>query len=726
MDRALSLFETLTSPDTFQYNVMIRGYTNAGRFEEAIEFYHLMRSAGVRGDSFTFPFVIKSCGGALYETEGETIHCTVIKTGLDSDVFIANSLITMYAKMGKIESAEGVFRGMPERDLVSWNSMIGGYVSDEDWRRALDCFQEMQALGIRPDRFSIIAAFSACSLEKLWKQGKEIHAHIVRCGFDTDPMIQTSVIDMYAKCGEVRFAELSFRMMPDKNIVHWNTLISGYALNGQPLETLDRLIEMQSHGFRPDLITMVNLLPAYTQSSRLLQGKSVHGIGIRRGFVPHLVLETALLNMYGKCGEPRSAERLFDRMVEKYLVSYNGMISTYVQNGLSMEAILLFHSLREGPLNPDVISISSILPVYAESGSLRQGKQMHGYVVKCGHISNEFISNSMIYVYAKCGDITAARSIFDGMVSKGVVSWNVIIMGYAIHGCGEIALQLFSEMIENGIQPNRSTIFSVLSACSIAGLVEEGMMYFDSMTRDYNIEPQIEHYGCMVDLIGRSGDLAEAKTFISRMPMVPTSRIWGSLLNASRHYGDIETAEFAVEHILQLEHDNTGCHVLISNMYVEAGRMEDAERVRSLMRREGLQRTTAQSSVELHCETHQFVNGDRSHAQTSTVYAVLGILSNAIGEGETAGSDNSFRPAEALANRVRSPRHHGVRLALCYGLISTTVGLPILIRKNVRICGDCHRAMKMMSEVIGREVVIGDSKIYHHFRGGVCCCGDYW
>ncbi|KAK1297714.1 Pentatricopeptide repeat-containing protein [Acorus calamus] len=173
MDRALSLFETLTSPDTFQYNVMIRGYTNAGRFEEAIEFYHLMRSACVRGDSFTFPFVIKSCGGALYETEGETIHCTVIKTGLDSDVFVANSLVAMYAKLGKIESAEGVFREMPERDLVSWNSMIGGYVSDEDWRRALDYFQEMQALGMRPDRFSIIAALSACSLDKLWKQGKE-------------------------------------------------------------------------------------------------------------------------------------------------------------------------------------------------------------------------------------------------------------------------------------------------------------------------------------------------------------------------------------------------------------------------------------------------------------------------------------------------------------------------------------------------------------------------
>nr|XP_010943474.1 pentatricopeptide repeat-containing protein At4g35130, chloroplastic [Elaeis guineensis] len=726
MEEALSLFETTKKPDTFLWNLMIRGYANSEFYQEAMDFYHRMQAAGMRADNFTFPFVIKSCIALSSFDEGLKVHGRLFKVGLDSDLFICNSLIGMYSKFGLVEDAERVFDEMPIRDIVSWNSMIDGYVLNGEGWRSLICFREMQeASGLQHDRYGVMSALAACSLEMSANQGKEIHCHVIRHGLESDIKVQTSLLDMYCKCGKVFYAERLFQTMNQRNVVTWNALIGGYALNNQPHKAFACIVEMQADSIGPDAVTMVNLLPACGQVRGISHGKAIHGLSIRKSFLPHLVLETALIDMYAKCGELGSAEWLFDQMTEKSLVSWNAMIAAYVQNGRNMKALEVFLNLCNRNLEPDLFTISSIMPAYAELASLRYGKQIHSYVLKSKYGSNTLVLNCIIYMYARCGDLKTSREVFDRMVCKDIVSWNTIIIGYGYHGHGKIALDLFSDMKSKGIQPNESTFVSVLTACSLSGLVDEGWLNFNAMQQEYNISPQIEHYGCMVDLLGRTGDLKEAVDFIERMPLVPTARIWGSLLTASRNKNDIEMAEFAAEKIFALEHDNTGCYVLLSSMYADAGRWSDVERVKSLMKEEGVQKTTARSLLELDGKTCTFINGDMSHDQSNITHEVSDILSKGI--GETANdSDFVFNPVEVGAKKASLPKRHSVRLAVVFGLISTTVGSPILVKKNVRICNDCHHAIKLISRYSKREIIIGDTRIYHHFTDGFCCCGDYW
>lgn len=475
-----------------------------------------------------------------------------------------------------------------------------------------------------------------------------------------------------------------------------------------------------------DNVTLINLLPPCAQIGAVLQGKSVHGLAIRKGFLPHPVLETALLDMYGGFGILKLAELTFNQMMDKSLITWNAMIALYVQNGWNRKALDLFEELLSKYLKPDTVTIASVLPAYAKLASLRECRQIHGHVTKLNFHSNTFVSNSIIYMYASCGDLATARTIFDQMSCRDIISWNTILMAYAIHGMGRMSIELFSEMKERGIQPNDSTFVSLLTSCSNSGMVNEGWTYYNSMKQNYGIEPKIEHYGCMLDLIGRTGNLDQAMNFIEEMPLLPTARIWGSLLNASRNKGNIELAELAAERILSIRHDNTGCYVLLSNMYAEAGRWENVEHIKSIMKKDGAEKTLACSTVQTKFRLHRFMNQDRSHVECDMIYNVLGIISRNIGHSKSIYSVKKFKPSDLARKKANLPENHSVRLAVCFGLISTALGNPVLVRKNTRICEYCHIAVKRMSEITKREIIVGDSKIFHHFRDGQCSCGDYW
>lgn len=382
----------------------------------------------------------------------------------------------------------------------------------------------------------------------------------------------------------------------------------------------------------PDKVTLINLLPSCAEIGAILQAKSIHAFSMRKGFLCHPALETALLSVYGKCGETKLAECFFSQMRERTLISWNAIIAAYVQNGQHKKALEVFQSLWDEHHKPDAMTVTGILHAYGEMASLKEGKQIHGYIIKLDLCLNTFVTNSLIYMYAKCGDLWTARDIFDRMPCKDVISWNAIIMAYAIHGFAKDSLKLFSKMLEEGLRPNASTFVSLLSACSMAGMVKGGWEYFNSMKRDYGIDPGIEHYGCMLDLLGRAGDLNVAKQFVEQMPLVPTARIWGSLLAASRHHQNLELAELAANQVLALEDDNTGCYVLLSNMYANAGRWEDVGRIRSLMNEKGFAKTIGSTAMEVRGKTYRFTDQDRSQMETNLIYVVLGIISRKIGE----------------------------------------------------------------------------------------------
>ncbi|KAI3442447.1 DYW_deaminase domain-containing protein [Psidium guajava] len=727
LERAVYLFENMPRSDAYTWNVLIRGFVNNGLFREAIELYHRMACEGIGADNYTFPFVIKACGGLLSLMEGEKVHAKLFKVGLDLDLYVGNSLISMYAENFRADLAEKVFGEMRARDVVSWNSMISGSLSVGDGWSSLALLQEMQVSGMRPDRYSLISALGAASLECYLRSGREIHCWTIRSGLESDLMVEPSLVDMYCKCGKVDYAERLFNSAYKENIVTWNAMIDGYASNALPLESLACMKSMQDDcNLNPDSITMINLLPACAQLGSLQVGKSVHGHSIRKGFLPNMILETALINMYGASGGLKGAKYLFGKMAEKCLISWNVIIAAHVQNRQNEEALGLFQKLWCEPLEPDAITIASILPAFAEVALLREGRQIHGYVSKLGLGPNTHISNSIIYMYAKCGDLATAQQIFDKMLIKDVVSWNVIIMAHAIHGCGGKSIALFKEMKKYGVEPNASTFFSLLMSCSISGLVDEGWGYFNQMRGSYNIDPGIEHYGCVLDLIGRTGNLDHAKEFVEQMPLVPSARIWGSLLTASRKHGNIEMAEYAAKHILSLEHDNTGCCILLSNMYAEAGRWEDFQGIKSLMRKEGLTKTVGYSMVESRGKIYSFTNQDKCCQHASTIYAVLDIISKGIGVNIHLTRVTRFRPLDLANERAKSAAAHSVRLAISFGLISTVIGNPVLIRQNTRICEDCHSAAKKISDLSHRKIIVVDAKVVHRFRDGRCSCKDYW
>ncbi|XP_019435408.1 PREDICTED: pentatricopeptide repeat-containing protein At4g35130, chloroplastic [Lupinus angustifolius] len=727
MQHALEVFDKMPQSDTFLWNVMIRGYTDHGLFLDAINLYHRMRYQGVRTDNFTYPFVIKACGVLLELEEGEKIHGNLIKLGLDADVYICNAIIIMYGKLGHIGSALKVFEEMPVRDLVSWNSIITAYSLVQQYLSSMEWFREMLRQQIRPDKFSLIIALNVCSLCVYCSGGREIHCFALKSGFALDVMVQTSLVDTYCKCGMLSYAERVFDRIYLRNVVAWNAMIGGYTLNGQPLQAFSSLKKMlKDDNLDVDNVTLINLLPSCAQLGAVLQGKSVHGLAIRKGFLPHPVLETSLLDMYGEFGILKFAELIFNQMVDKNLITWNAMIALYVQNGWNEKALKLFEELLSGYLKPDTVTISSILPAYAKLASLRECRQIHGYVMKLNYHSNLFVSNSLIHMYASSGDLVTARTLFDQMSSRDIISWNTIIMAYAIHGMGRMSMELFSEMKERGFQPNGSTFVSLLTSSSNSGMVNEGWAYYNLMKQDYGIEPQIEHYGCMLDLIGRTGNLDQAMSFIEEMPLLPTARIWGSLLNACRNKGNIELAELAAERIMSIRHDNTGCYVLLCNLYAEAGRWENSEHIKSIMKKAGIEKTLACSTVQTKFRLHRFFNQDRSHIESDMIYNVLGIISRNTGPSKCEEYVNKFKPSDLARKKANLPENHSIRLAVCFGLISTALGNPVLVRKNTRICEDCHIVVKRISEITKSEIIVGDSKVFHHFRDGYCSCGDYW
>ncbi|CAA0807701.1 Pentatricopeptide repeat-containing protein -chloroplastic [Striga hermonthica] len=480
LESALQLFERMTEPNTYVWNVIIRGLVDSGMFQEAIELYIRMQFQGVKADNFTFPFIIKACAGIIRLKEGLKIHSTVIKLGLHVDIYICNALITMYAKAACIEGAEKIFGRMLVKDLVSWNSMISGYVSFGDGWSSLNYLRQIQNSGLEPDRFSFISGLIACALEQSSSSGKEIFCRVLKNGIELDSMIQSSLIDMFGKCGQVDYAERLFNIISQKkNIVVWNAMIGAYALSdNKSLDSFACLLKMKEEGdLSPDAITLINLLPSVSNLGALSQGKAIHGHALRKGYIRHLALETAFIDMYGKCGSINLAERAFSLVPMKSLVSWNAMIGAYVKNSENTKAVETFRMLllNEPHHVPDETSFSSVLAAYAEIALPGEGKQIHSRVVKSGLYLDTFVSNALIHMYAKCGDLDSGRKVFDNnLTCKDIISWNTIIMGYAIHGLEKHCFGLFSEMIEMGFEQNKSTFVSILSACSITGNVDKG------------------------------------------------------------------------------------------------------------------------------------------------------------------------------------------------------------------------------------------------------------
>lgn len=594
---------------------------------------------------------------------------------------------------------------------------------------ALSCYVEtmLQEPNIFPDRFTFPSLLKGCAQILALDEGKALHGQIVRCDLQSDLYIQTTLLNMYAACGDMNSGRKIFEKMDNKNQVVWTSMISGYAKNNNPKESLFLFTEMEREGLEPDEVTMVSTLSACAQLKDLDYGKKLH-LHIKKSSLKICaVLGTALVDMYAKCGELVLARRVFDALPERNVVAWSAMISGYAQNNHSKEALEVFEKMiTESDQKPNQVTILGVLSACIQFGDLNLGRWIHAYIDKAGLNPSITLQNSLMDMYMKCGRIDAALQIFDAMPVRYAVSWNTVINGLALHGLSKLALSLFSHMLMDGIQPDDITFIGVLSACSRAGLVQEGHYHYQTMYERYGIIPQLEHYGCMVDLLSRAGMLGEAERFIQDMPMEPNGAVWGALLSASRVYNNVELGMKAAKHLLDLEPENDGVYVLLSNIFASNKQWTKVRKVRDLMHERGIRKTPGCSSIVVDGVAHEFLVGDRSHPESENIHLMLNHVNQRL---KLAGYIAETSPVLLdldEEDKEDSISQHSEKLAICYGLMKTRPGESILILKNLRTCGNCHSAIKCISEIFKREIVVRDRSRFHHFRDGVCSCGDYW
>eukprot|EP01018_Ginkgo_biloba_P037531 Gb_04990 [translate_table: standard] len=724
------VFDTMENRNVFSWNAMIDGYAKQGYCEDAFTLFRQMQLFPVRADSFIIASVLPACANLAALEQTKEIHAYVIKNGFESDIFVGSCLIDTYAKSGSLEYAHKVFDKMSERNMVSWTSMIAGYAQNGFGEEALELFGEMVRNGEKPDSFTISSILPTCAHLSALQNGKEIHNYVLRGGIDSDVYVASALLGMYANCGSLEYARHVFDKMSGRDVAAWNAMIAAYAQNGRGDEALKLFRQMPLTGIKPNKITWTLAIAGSSQNGRSDEALKLFNQMQTSGVKQSVITWNAMISAYARNGHGNDALKQFHQMQlageKPNVTTWNTIIAGYAQNGLGNEAIKTFRQMQLAGMKPDSTTIASILQACACIAALQRGKEIHDYIIRNTFESNIYVGSALVDMYAKCGSIADAQRVFGKIPQRNVVSWNAMISGYAMHGYGRDALKLFIEMQQAGMKPDCITFIAVLSACSHSGLVDAGWNYFYCMSRDYHITPCVEHYACMVDLLGRAGHLDEAQDFINTMPLEPSASVWGALLSACRIHGHTDLAEVVAERLFELEPKSTGNYVLLSNIYAAVGRWDDRSNLRHIMEERGLKKSPGCSWIEVKNEVHAFFMGDRSHPQSVKIYATLESLD---GQMKAAGyvPDTNFVLWDVEEEEKENILFaHSEKLAIAFGLINTGPGKTIRILKNLRVCGDCHTVTKYISKIVGREIVVRDVHRFHHFKDGLCSCGDYW
>ncbi|XP_058112386.1 pentatricopeptide repeat-containing protein At3g12770-like [Magnolia sinica] len=709
------------------YKAMMGGYLRNERYMETIELYSMMRFHSLEMDSCACTYTLKACTSLLDFEMGKEVMKDGINSGLANDCFFGSSMISFLVRFGEIDEAQRVFDGMPNRDVVCWNSMIGGYVQNGYFDLAFDLFFKMRGCGVRPSPITLAALIQACSGIGRLELGKCIHGLLNGLGMRNDILVLTSLVDMYCKIGDVESSRLVFERMPTRNLVSWNAMISGYVHNGLVQEAFELFHGLLLTGGGFDSATLVSLLQGCAQISGLDYGKILHCCVLRRGLESNLIVSTAIVDVYAKCGALELAGFVFDRMKERNVISWTAMLVGLAQNGRAEEALDLFGRMQHDGVAANSITLVGLTHACAHVGSLRKGKSVHAYLIRHGYVFDVINMTALIDMYAKCGKMVSAERVFDsGSTFDDVILWNAMIAGCGIHGHGIQAIAVYTQMREAGLEPNQTTFVSLLSACSHSGLVEEGLSLFQAMARDHGIRPSEKHYACLVDLLGRAGRLEEAEALIEQMPFQPGGAVLEALLSGCRTHKNINMGIRTADRLLGLDARNPGIYIMLSNIYAEGGRWSDVDNMRSLMRKRGLKKTPGYSLIEVGNQVHAFFAGDRTHPCWTQIHQMLESLRLQM---EAAGymPDTScvLRDVEDEV-KVKMLWGHSERLAIAFGLISTQAGSLIRITKNLRVCSDCHVVTKYISKIVQREIIVRDANRFHHFVDGNCSCGDYW
>ena len=630
-------------------------YTNLcskGHIKEAFQRF----KSEIFSDPYLFSDLLKSCIPQKALSLGRQLHSLIITSGCSSDKFVSNHLLNMYSKIGELqtaltlfdhlpkrnimscnilingyvqsgdlESAQKVFDEMSERNVATWNAMVASLIQFEFNERGLGLFSEMHEMRFLFDEFTLGSVLRGCAGLRSLHAGRQVHAYVMKCGFEFNLIVGSSLAHMYMKSGSLEEGEKVIKSMPIRNVVAWNTLIAGKAQNGYSEGVLDQYNMMKMAGFRPDKITFV-----------------------------------------------------------------------------------------------------SVISSCSELATLGQGQQIHAEAIKAGASSVVAVISSLISMYSRCGCLEDSLKAFLECEQMDVVLWSAMITAYGFHGRGEEAIKLFECMEQEELEANDVTFLSLLYACSHCGLKEKGIDFFDTMVKEYGLKPSLAHYTCVVDLLGRSGCLEEAEDMIRSMPIKADAIIWKTLLSACKIHKNADMAKRIAEEVIRVYPQDSAPYVLLSNIHASAKRWQDVSEVRKAMRDRKIKKEPGISWLEVKNQIYQFCIGDKSHPKSVEIDLYLKELTLEMKlrgyVPDTAAVLHDMDNEEKEYNLA----HHSEKLAIAFALMNTPAGVPIRVMKNLRVCSDCHVAIKYISEIKNREIVVRDASRFHHFKNGRCSCGDYW
>ncbi|PIA49277.1 hypothetical protein AQUCO_01300258v1, partial [Aquilegia coerulea] len=578
--------------------------------------------------------VLKVCTKNGFFLEGKQVHSYIIKSGFDYQQSLLNQLLNLYLKCRDFEDGVNLFDEMSIRNVVSWNIMISGcgYNMAFDGNQSLLLFKRMLFDKVEPNYITFVSLLSSCIEFYDVGSGKQLHCFITKYSFSNNHVVCSVLIDLYGKCGLVEEARRLFDRTLPKDLVLWNVMVSCYTLNSLGEEALGVFELLRSDGLKGDDFTFSSLLCSCGIIGFGDLGKQIHGLIIRLSFDMDILVSSALIDMYVKNDNILDARKIFDGMTTRNVVSWTTMVVGYGRQGDGKEAMQLLKDMLRGYLSPDELTIASILSSCANIAAINEIGQVHSHATKKGLESFLSIGNALINAYSKCGSLAGAFQSFNSICKPNLITWTSIIGAYAFHGLPRRAIEIFEEMLSKGAEPDRLAFLGVLSACSHGGLVSEGFYYFGSMTNDHQLVPGLEHYACLIDLLGRAGHLDRAYDILENMPIEPGANVLGAFIGACKAHGNVRLAILAAEKLFKLEPEDSMSYTLMSNSYAFVGRWIDVARVRKLMRDRCDHKVPGCSWIEIGAKVHTFVSSDKSHPQATELYNMLELFASP-GEG---------------------------------------------------------------------------------------------
>ncbi|KZV28456.1 pentatricopeptide repeat-containing protein [Dorcoceras hygrometricum] len=762
VDCAQKVFNSLSSPDIVSYTAMISGMARCSRESEAVGIFFEMISSGIQPNEYTFVALVTACVRLLNLEFGSQVHSFLVKLGYMGSTYVVNSLLSLYGKCGCLEFMIKLFDEMIHKDVASWNTVIYCFVKEGLYDKAFELFYNMLRLsGCKGDYYTFSSLLIASARCFAIREGRQIHSYAYRIGYETNLSVNNALLEFYSNCGCVKDVETLFermqvkdiftytemvnaymryglvdlavevfRGMPEKNCISYSSLLSGLCQNGMGFKAFALFCRMVKEGLELTDFTLTSILNACGLMMDTRTSEQIHGFVLKCGFGSNQCIETALLDMCSRCGRMADAEKIFHQFIQDQSSSFmlTSMICAYSRNGEPDKAMSLmcwWHN--EGHCVLDEVALASILGICGELAFLKLGEQCHCKATKCGLLIDIGLGNALITMYSKCGYMEQATGVFYGMSEHDVVSWNSLLSCHILNRQGEKALTVWENMKKSRIAPDTVTFSLIISAYrhTKTNLVDSCWDLFLSMKSNYHVEPDSDHYACLISVLGYWGLLKEAEEVINNMPFEPKASVWRALLDSCRMHANASIGKRAAKKILSIEPQDPSTYILKSNLYSASGRWQCAELIREEMRYRGFRKFPGRSWIIHQNKIHSFFARDRSHSESDDIYSALDILCS---ECLKAGyiPDTSFVLHEVEEHqKMNFLLYHCAKLAVVYGILAIRTTEPVRVVKNINLCGDCHTFFKYVSVVIRREIHVRDASGFHRFFMGECSCKEY-